>query len=399
MAIDFCVDRFVNGQPYPNLAVHKAVPYTASWRQFSTHWPYSEPVMLFKYLENSGIPVNYVDLDHSTKNTFYPVALSFFDFSVNWFSLFSAALLQRLRQCNLTLLFFYSEGDNPVRIQSHIYSQAYQYNVLPTQIKFVSANSSAANLANFYHFVDDEVLFQTKNQVAPVQYHTQLRSKKYTALVRMHKYWRANTMSTIWAHNLHHDGYFGYGVDVLANETESDNPIEVDSFDRLRLQTRQFIDQCPFFADHLSSNEHNDHTVAYTDHYSNSYLNIVLESHMDVDQSHGVLLTEKTFKPIKNAQPFIIFGAHHSLQLLRDLGYRTFDSVIDNHYDTIANTTERWRSAINLTLQLIKVNIADLHQLYCSLESDIKHNQELFLENKRNRLEKLVKELTSESYQ
>ena len=41
-------------------------------------------------------------------------------------------------------------------------------------------------------------------------------------------------------------------------------------------------------------------------------------------------LTEKTFKPIKHGQLFFVAGPAGSLQALRDMGYRTFDHVLDN---------------------------------------------------------------------
>lgn len=45
-------------------------------------------------------------------------------------------------------------------------------------------------------------------------------------------------------------------------------------------------------------------------------------------------LSEKTFKPIFFRQPFIMVGQHRCLELLRELGYKTFDGIIDESYDT-----------------------------------------------------------------
>jgi hypothetical protein len=117
---------------------------------------------------------------------------------------------------------------------------------------------------------------------------------------------------------------------------------------------------------------------------------------MDVDQSNGVFLTEKTFKPIKNAQPFVIFGAYGSLQLLRDMGYKTFDNVLNNKYDIIHNTSDRWKSAMDNTTTLLSRSKPELHEMYISCKDDILHNQKLFNGTKIERLNKLIKEITND---
>ena len=394
MVIKLCIDKFIKDKAYPNLATLNAAPYTPSWRQFSLHSPFSEPVMLIEYMQYHNVPYDIVQLGDSDNDTFYPIALSFFDFSIDWFNLLDEEVITRLKAKKLKILFYYSEGDNPYIINEHITHQC-NVNYIPReQVKFVSANSEARKIPHFQYIVDDELLFLFRNRkIPPVQFHKTPRTKKFTALVRMHKYWRANTMAKIWERGLHDDGYFAYGDEISANETEEDNPIEVDSCGTLRDLTRLFLKKLPFKADTLSALDHNTHTIAVPDHFSNSYLNVVLESHMDVDQSNGVLLTEKTFKPIKNAQPFIIFGAQNSLAQLRKMGYRTFDSVINQGYDSIQNTTKRWEYAINILLDLISMDINKLHTLYCDLEADLIHNQQLLLSNKKSQLNHIINEL------
>jgi hypothetical protein len=395
----FYVDRIGENavgfsKPYPNLTSHQAQPFTAEWRQFSTKWPYSEPVMLFEYMDHWDVPYRLVDLDETDNNTFYPVALSFFDFGVDWFHLMPDLVLYRIRHQKLRVLFYYSEGDNPERINNRITELCEYWDVPREQVYFVSANSACRDIPYFFHVVDDELLYNFRNRkIEPVQYHEGHRAKKFTALTRMHKYWRANTMARIWEHGNNQQGFFGYSSEVTADETEDDNPIEVDRFGNLRELTRLFLKELPFVADNQSVVQHNNHTLSYPDHFKCSYLNIVLESHMDVDQSHGAFLTEKTFKPIKNAQPFVIFGGPSSLRLLRRMGYRTFDGIIDNSYDDITDTTDRWESAINLTLELINLNNKQLQELYCSCREDLIHNQNLFLSNKKLRILTLLKNI------
>ena len=392
MEMKFVIDKITNDEAYPNLANGNAVPLSDEWQQFSTVTPYSEPVMLFKYLSECNVPYSFVDYD--CEGAFYPIALSYFDFSIDWFELMSATLISKLKDGVITVLFYYSEGDNPHDIDAHLSKQCNEHDIPRAQVKFISANSVANDIDYFYHIVDDELLFQYRNKKHPPGfYHEETRQKKFTALVRMHKFWRANTMASLWRGGFDADGYFAYGDEVTAGEVETDNPIEVDNYVGLRKLTDIFLSCVPFSADSMTSIEHNDHVLQVRKHYEDAYVNIVLESHMDVDQSNGVFLTEKTFKPIKNSQLFIIFGAVGSIQHLRDIGYKTFDTVINHKYDKIQNTTKRWKSAMDTTTALLSHSNNDIKQMYIACKDDIIHNQSLFHESKKNRLTKLIKDI------
>ena len=65
-----------------------------------------------------------------------------------------------------------------------------------------------------------------------------------------------------------------------------------------------------------------------------SYFSIVSETHYADDQQ-TCFISEKTFKAIANRQPFIILGNRNSLTHLKNLGYKTFDSIIDESYDEL----------------------------------------------------------------
>lgn len=388
----FCVERIVDGKPYPNLAqIENATPSSASWKLFSRTFPYSEPVHFFEYLDCFSIPYKLVSLENSTRETLYPISISFFDFDMDWFSVMSPTLIEKLRNRNITVWFFYSEGDDPVRIDARLAELCKQYNIDRDLILFTSANSSASTLKYFTHFVDDECLFQLRNTDTALEFNKNFRDKKFTALVRTHKWWRATTLAQLWRLGYQGQGYFGYNTEMdHIGDTEQDNPIEVDLFDNLRHNTREFIKNGPFHADQLNSDQHNLYSTTVSEHFENSYLNVVLETHLRPDGGAGVFLTEKTFKPIKNCQMFIMFGTRHSIQTLRDMGYRTFDHVIDHSYDAIIDTTARWFAAIQEFRRLMSI---DLHEVHLSCQSDLEHNQKLFLSSKTDRLNNLLEKL------
>jgi len=393
----FCIERIIEEEAYPNLAKSGIKPFTKKWQTFSTIAPFSEPVMFIKHLKRYNIGIEIVSLHEADNNTFYPIALSFFDFDIDWFSLMSNELINKLKEKNIKILFYYSEGDNPYTINKHITSQCTKHSIPREQVKFISANSEATKIDNFIYVLDDELLYHYRNHKHPPAFYSDdVRTKKYTALVRMHKYWRANTMATLWQQRLDTDGYFAYGNETDSNEDINDNPIEVDKFMGLRQRTNTFLTIIPFKADELSNNAHNDHTLQVREHFKDSYINVVLESHMDVDQSNGVFLTEKTFKAIKNSQMFIIFGACGSLQKLRDIGYRTFDHVLNNKYDDINDTTERWKAVMDMTITVLERSNAEIRDMYIACKDDIIHNQDLFNGSKKQRLENIIKDIQND---
>jgi hypothetical protein len=171
-----------------------------------------------------------------------------------------------------------------------------------------------------------------------------------------------------------------------------ENPIESDSHPEWQLAIRHFVEQGPYKCDTLSESAHNDHSIVEAAHFTNSYCNIILETHFDADGSGGAFLTEKTFKAIKHGQPFIIVGAPGSLAALRKLGYKTFDSAIDNSYDTELNNTARWLKIIDT---IKKLKTTDLHSWFDECRNDIIHNQTLFKNSKYYRLDELRVNLNS----
>lgn len=386
MIFDF--DKFVDQRPYPNLARYHARPLTPEWRKFYQHWPFSEPPRIVEYFAEEGVTCN------SWQFKYYLIAVSFFDFSIQWFELIPQEKLERMRRGQLGIMFFYNEGDNPERIYQHLCEQC-QRNNIPTKMLFlISGNSAADSLPNCHWFPDHELLFRKRNKkINALEYHDMPRTRLFTALVRTHKWWRATTMAQLWRNGWHRYGYFSYNPDIHVNESELDNPIEIDNFENLRQDTYDFLQQGRFVSDSFTSDQHNDHHLCVPEHFTDSYLNVVIETHMDADQSNGVFLSEKTWKPIKHAQPFVIFGTAHSLAKLRDLGYRTFDGIIDNSYDNISNTTERWFKITQILQDMFEKKHSYMHSVLTACKQDLLWNQQHFLNSKKDRLNILLEKI------
>lgn len=385
---NFVADKVTKGRIYPALSQHEARPYTQAWREFGNHWPWTTPLRLQEYCDSHGYPINIFTVEQAPQNAFYPIGIGFFDFEIDYIGLVPPAVKRAVTDGRLKLLFYYHEGDNPLQIKSRLDKLCQHHGLNLDCYVFVSSNSRADNIDNFVWFADFELWYYQRNLMQPALNSKILpRQKDFVALSRVHKSWRATVMADLYRDHLLDNSYWSY---CQRGELAADNPIEIDLISRLRWDTQKFLESAPYFADDLEDAQRNDHSVTVSDFFENAWANIALESQMDVDQSSGSFLTEKTFKPIKHGQVFWIVGAAGSLAQLRSLGYRTFDSVIDTSYDAEPDATLRW--------QLCKQSIAQAHdrglaKIFEQCQADVVHNQQLFTASKYHRLNNLKERL------
>ena len=390
MKLNLVADSVIKGRIYPSLAQHQARPYTQAWREFGSHFPYTIPIRLQEYCDQHGVEINTFAINESLPdNTFYPVGLSFFDFGIDYFTLLPSAVFRAVYHGQLRVLFYYHEGDNPVRIKQRLDTLAQQVRLPENCYRVISANSAAVDVPGFVYFTDFELWYYQRNlDQAALPVHNQPREREFTVLNRLHKSWRATAMADLQRHGVLDNSYWSY---CETGDVGTDNPIEIDSIDGLPSATAEFLAGAPYVSDELDQHQRNNHAVTEAKYHVNSYCNIVMETHFDADQSGGAFLTEKTFKPIKHGQLFFIAGPAGSLQALRDLGYRTFDSVLDTTYDRIEDNTKRWQRLCD-AIQQAQHRLPERFEV---ARADLQHNQQLFLANKADRLNTLITQLNT----
>jgi hypothetical protein len=346
-----------------------------------------------EYCEHHGVQLNIVDLnDVWPADAFYPIGLGFFNFEIDYFELLPPRVFTELWHSHIRILFYYHEGDNPVKIKQRLDELVAQHQLPKHCYKFVSGNTAARDVEDFVYFADFELWYWHRNSGSQaLTIHSEPREREFTALNRLHKSWRATAMADLLQNHVLDNSYWSYcEPGTLVDE---DNPIEIDSIGQLRTATEQFLKSAPYYSDELNQASRNNHANLVAKYFTNSYCHIVLETHFDADQSGGTFLTEKTFKPIKHGQMFFVVGPAGSLQTLRNLGYRTFDGILDNSYDWDTNNTNRWDKLRNAIVQAQ----SDLPRLFARARADIEHNRRLFLELKTARLNILLEHI-NESY-
>ena len=375
---------------YPNLARWTANPFTAAWRQFDAHWPRTVPLRLTMYLDAAHIPYGVYAVADAPAGSWYPVAFSWFDFDCNYFAMLSDDVRARLRKKEIKILFYYHEGDNPERIDEHLNQCRYSEALPGDCYHFISANTAADDLSSATYFSEHEFFFRHVNRD---QWYINLHGRKYefTALNRVHKWWRAAVMSDLKYQGVLENSLWSYNCIGFNNDDYKANPIEVDVHDELwRYRMHEFIADGPVHCDQFNKHQQNNHHIVNTELYTQSYFQIVIETHLDADQSGGAFITEKTWKPIKYGQPFVVIGTPGTLAALRSAGYNVFDDVLDNTYDTIENNTERYIAVRKLLSVMQEQGVADLFKK-CQL--GIVHNQLNFESRQAAPLNTLIEKL------
>lgn len=129
--------------------------------------------------------------------------------------------------------------------------------------------------------------------------------------------------------------------------------------------------------------------MAYSDQKSlfkfarNSYFTIVTESNFNSDTAR--LITEKTYKPMFYKHPFILLAPPKSLQWLRELGYKTFDPVIDESYDLEQDDSIRLKKILHEANRLCNLSNDELVEFCDKLLPIVNHNFAV-LKSKSNHL-------------
>lgn len=335
-------------------------------------------------------------MQNAGTSAYYPVNLNFFDGEIDYIDLMDSYSRKRLKNRDFKLLFYYSEGDNPdPEIYQSLNKMLEKHNLTFDDIRFVIANYKLRDQKPFVYFPDDELYYRylhmLENSYVKEQ-NLNKRNKKFTCLIRADKAWRKIYASFLFNLDVIQQGYFSYtgykyktshkGLDDLDQWQDYDDTLQQDIL--------SFELKTPFRCDDLSNFEHNNHKLIDHRFFVDSYFNFVVETHFDNDT---IFLTEKTFKPILNLQPFIIIGNPGSLDLLKKLGYKTFSDVIREDYDEEIDHRDRMSKLLKISYDLCE--LSDKHHIRIQhiIADVLTHNQKLFLSPKVNRIKKLMKEL------
>lgn len=108
--------------------------------------------------------------------------------------------------------------------------------------------------------------------------------------------------------------------------------------------------------------------------YNDSYYSLVTETNADNTFN---FYTEKIVKPILSRRLFIVIAGMLYLRHLKELGFRTFDNIIDESYDEEEDYIKRWSMALDQLKYLCTLDPVAIHQ---KIHPTLEHNYRLMIE-------------------
>jgi hypothetical protein len=104
--------------------------------------------------------------------------------------------------------------------------------------------------------------------------------------------------------------------------------------------------------------------------YIDTYFSVVSETIFDY---HYTFITEKTAKPLAIGHPFVTFSNVNFYRDLHNLGFKTFGSIIDESFDSIHLSSDRFQRIIQVVEELCQGNLVDF---LSAAEPICKYNQQ-----------------------
>ena len=108
--------------------------------------------------------------------------------------------------------------------------------------------------------------------------------------------------------------------------------------------------------------------------YLDSYFSIVTETGFPEPTKFA---TEKIFRPILHFHPFIVYGSHESLKMLKELGFKTFSPFIDESYDEEESSFKRMQKITSEVKRICSMSQDEMHEWYYEMQDILIHNREL----------------------
>jgi hypothetical protein len=116
--------------------------------------------------------------------------------------------------------------------------------------------------------------------------------------------------------------------------------------------------------------------------YIDTYFSLVTET---VFSGTNSFRTEKIWKPIMMGHPWIAVANHGFYRDLRNMGFRTFNDVVDESFDLIDNPHDR----IERISQVVKdLCTSNLTQFMLQCKDTCKYNQQVLLDYQINHVSK-----------
>lgn len=209
------------------------------------------------------------------------------------------------------------------------------------------------------------LLYQAVRRFPTDLYRDPEQSKRFSLLSRNYRPWRLELMLNLLQQGVNIQDpdlmvYSFHRYEPYQNITFSHKDLKQDAaklgFDISTHGILRWIKGVPY---DLGSTSNKYFTGTYGT-IINSDIHVLVESHWNPYQTEDIrihesdryapdewapsFLTEKFYKAILCARPFIVVSTPYFLRDIHRLGYRTFPQLVEEHYDTLPNDAQRSRA-------------------------------------------------------
>lgn len=192
--------------------------------------------------------------------------------------------------------------------------------------------------------------WQPKKNFIEIPYSYELKDKIFLCYNRRSAPHRCQLVSLMNAKNLLENSFVSFDV-KNAHETIQ-NDVFLSEFKKdffLKNLPNENLTIEKYIPNSLDRKEY----IQIERHHVRSMISIVTETHFYESE---LSFTEKIYRPISLGHPFIVVGRPGYLKKLRDFGFKTFDGLIDEKYDTIHNPILRIEEIVRVMEHFYNMN-------------------------------------------
>lgn len=127
--------------------------------------------------------------------------------------------------------------------------------------------------------------------------------------------------------------------------------------------------------------------------FENSFLYIIAETNPFLPFN---FLTEKTYKAFYHGVPFLLISSAHSLEHLKNLGFKTFNKWLDESYDKEKKIKSRLKMIFGEIKRINNLSIDELIKIKKEMKETLEYNKNMYLSQMNSEFLKFFNGLINE---
>jgi len=282
------------------------------------------------------------------------------------FSFIKKEYIDLLRKKEIYFIFDAStEGFSPIvdfLFFDILYNNCFLHNIDPSRIIFVSSNlldeknlekycieRHVKNKINIFSFVAFEYAIQHRHGFLDTETYLQekikivnkkFKDKYFSSLSRVNRPHRIIATFLLCQEDIKQKALISHNSINL-----EEYKYILSDFDQAQIQA--WIKTLPLIVDQQNFNINWALDQNYFDIHDQTLFQIVNETEANNKFNTCLFYSEKTFRPISQLQPFIIYGQKNCNQNLKNLKYKIYDDYFDYSFDSIEDDVKRYKSLLN----------------------------------------------------